>query len=81
MVFNRVRDPRYVPEAMGSAQAPSVLFVEIVSRARSDDLVMPANPVLAPGTIGVDLAGGHRMRISDRNDPEALVRLIRRLSM
>jgi hypothetical protein len=42
---------------------------------------MPANPVLAPGTIGVDLAGGHRMRISDRYDPEALVRLNRRLSM
>ena len=32
------------------------------------------------GTIEIDVAGGHRMRISGRYDPEALARLIRGLS-
>ena len=32
------------------------------------------------GTIEIDLAGGHRMRINGRYDPEALARLIRGLS-
>ena len=32
------------------------------------------------GTIEIDLACGHRMRINGRYDPEALARLIRGLS-
>jgi len=32
------------------------------------------------GTIEIDVAGGHRMRISGRYDPEVLARLIRGLS-
>ena len=35
----------------------------------------------ADNPIGIDLAGGHRMRISGSYDPEALARLIRGLSV
>lgn len=80
MVFKWLRDPRYAPAARASADAPSFLPVEIVGRVRSDEVVMAADPMLAPGTIEIELAGGHRMRISGSYDPEALARLIRGLS-
>jgi transposase len=32
------------------------------------------------GQIEVEIAGGHRLRVSGANDPEALARLIRGLS-
>ena len=76
MVFKWLRDPRHAPEVMAPAAAPHFLPVEIVGRVRSDDAVVVADPVSAAGTIGIDLAGGQRMRISGRYDPEALARLI-----
>jgi len=52
------------------------LPVEIVAQTRS----APAAPA-AENHIEIELAGGHRMRISGRYDPEALARLIRGLSL
>jgi transposase len=49
--------------------------VEIVAETRS----APAAPA-AENQIEIDLAGGHRMRISGGYDPEALARLIRGLT-
>jgi transposase len=49
--------------------------VEIVAEVKAP----PASPV-AENWIEIDLAGGHRMRISGSYDPEALARLIRGLS-
>ena len=80
MVFKWLRDPRYAPEVSASADAPHFLPVEIVDRVRGDDVVVAADPVSSPGMIEIELAGGHRMRISGGYDPEALVRLIRGLS-
>lgn len=80
MVFKWLRDPRFAPEGMAPADAPHFLPIEIVGRVRGDDVVVAADPVSSPGMIEIELAGGHRMRISGGYDPEALVRLIRGLS-
>ncbi len=52
------------------------LQVEIVKEAA----VTRPMPV-AENHIEIELAGGHRMRISGNYDPEALARLIRGLSV
>jgi transposase len=80
MVFKWLRDPRYAPEAIAPADTPHFLPVEIVGHGRGDDVVMAADPVSTPGMIEIELAGGHRMRISGGYDPEALARLIRGLT-
>ena len=85
MVFKWLRDPRYAPEA-GTAVEASVtdaacfLPVEIIDRTESGGADSHAEPVLAAGMIEIDIAGGHRLRISGAYDPEALSRLIRGLS-
>ena len=50
------------------------------TRARNDAMPPVAEPASATGTIEIDFAGGHRMRITGNYDPEALARLIRGLS-
>lgn len=80
MVFKWLRDPRYAP-ASSSADALTFLPVEIIDRVRNDDLAPATGPATAAGTIEIEVSGGHRMRISGGYDPEALVRLIRGLSM
>lgn len=72
MVFKWLRDPRYAREATAPADTPHFLPVEIVGHG-GGDVVMAADPVSAPGMIEIELAGGHRMRISGGYDPEALV--------
>lgn len=81
MVFKWLRDPRYAPaREVGMAELPAFPPVEIVDQPRNT--VMPTIPESAArtGMIEIELAGGHRMRISDGYDPEALARLIRGLT-
>ena len=52
------------------------LPVELVGPARHED----ERSVVGEGKMEVELAGGHRLRISGSYDPEALARLIRSLS-
>ena len=81
MVFKWLRDPRYAPgREASSSDVPTFLPVEIVEQNRNT--VMPPAPEPAPttGMIEIDLAGGHRMRISGSYDPEALARLTRGLT-
>ena len=82
MVFKWLRDPRYAPgHEASSTDVPTFLPVEIVGPHRNT--VMPPVPESAPsaGMIEIELAGGHRMRISGGYDPEALARLIRGLTV
>ena len=82
MVFKWLRDPRYAPaREVSPADVPPFLPVEIVDQHRNT--IMPPVPGTAPsaGTIEIELAGGHRMRISGVYDPEALARLIRGLTV
>ncbi|XDA97956.1 transposase [Sulfitobacter sp. LCG007] len=79
LIFKWLRDPRYAPDAALVAppeEKARFLPVEIVAETRS----APAAPA-AENHIEIELAGGHRMRISGSYDAEALARLIRGLSM
>ena len=79
LIFKWRRDPRYAPDpaaAPGLSEGSRFLPVEIV-----EALTPPSAAPVAENLIEIDLAGGHRMRIIGGYDPEALVRLIRELSM
>ena len=82
LIFKWLRDPRFAPEAeagSGSLRDASFLPVEIVQDTRELPAA-PAAPATEVGRIEIELAGGQRMRITGRYDPEALARLIRGLS-
>ena len=79
LIFTWLRDPRYAPEAPAEPDAACFLSVEIVDRPRHDDDKAAAEPAPAAGTIEIETAGGHRLRISGAYDAEALARLIRGL--
>ena len=77
LIFKWLREPRFVPGAARStSEAPHFLPIEIVRHAAPE---AGRHPV-TEGQIEVELAGGHRLRISGSYDPEALARLIRGLS-
>ena len=73
LVFTWLRDPRFAPDKTVE-ETESFLPVEIVGEGGRE----PAAPALE-SRIEIDLAGGHRLRITGPYDPEALARLIRGL--
>ena len=82
MIFKWLRDARYAPgPVQGAVDAPVFLPVEIVNPARAEAArpILPSN-VLPDCLLEIELAGGHRLRITGSYDPEALARLIRGLS-
>ena len=82
MIFKWLRDTRYAPGSQSVvADAPVFLPVEIVSPARSEVArsILPDN-ALPNCLLEVEIAGGHRLRVSGAYDPEALAQLIRGLS-
>lgn len=86
MVFKWLRDPRYTAEAgtvvdESASDAACFLPVEIIDATRSDDTASAVDPTPSRGTIEIDIAGGHRLRILGAYDPEVLTRLIRGLSV
>ena len=79
LIFKWRRDPRYAPDpspAPDLSEGARFLPVEIVKEAP----VIRQMPA-AENHIEIELAGGHRMRISGSYNPEALARLIRGLSV
>lgn len=79
LIFKWLRDPRFAPDpasALPPSEEARFLPVEIVADVKAP----PAVPAVG-GHIEIELAGGHRMRISGSYDPEAVVRLIRGLSV
>jgi transposase len=81
LIFKWLRDPRFAPDRdavpVGDA---CFLPVEIVKGPVSDDAPSSIAARDPGGTIEIDVAGGHRVRITGSYDPEALARLIRGLS-
>jgi len=78
LIFKWLRDPRYAPDpALVSAPSEEARFlpVEIVAETKG-----PGAEPVGENRMEIDLAGGHRMRISGSYDPEALARLIRGLT-
>ena len=87
MIFKWLRDARYAPGSVqGAVDVPVFLPVEIVNPTRSEAarLVVPnsvlPNSVLPDCLLEIEIAGGHRLRVSGSYDPEMLARLIRGLS-
>ena len=78
LIFKWLRDPKYRPAPGTGSEEAGLRFlpVEIVAEARA-----PAAAPVAASCIEIELAGGHRMRISGSYDPESLARLIRGLSV
>ena len=77
LIFKWLRDPRFAPgTGKSAAQAACFLPVEIVDHARHE----APRQNTTEGQIEVELAGGHRLRITGSYDPEALALLIRGLS-
>ena len=77
LIFAWLRDVRFSSgEPQSAADAPCFLPVGIVAQVHRNDEQRPHTD----GFIEVELAGGHRLRISGSYDPAALARLIRGLS-
>jgi transposase len=74
LVFTWLRDPRFA-QAVPDEDRAHFLPVEVIDGSGDE---VPSAPVL--NLIEIDLAGGHRMRISGCYDPEVLARLIRGLT-
>jgi transposase len=82
MIFKWLRDGRYAPgSAQGPVDVPVFLPVEILNPACAEAArpILPSN-VLPDCLLEIEIAGGHRLRVSGAYDPEALTRLIRGLS-
>ena len=77
LIFKWLRDPKYRPKPGTGSEEAGLRFlpVEIVAEARA-----PAAARVPDSCIEIELAGGHRMRISGSYDPEVLARLIRGLT-
>ena len=75
LVFTWLRDPRFAP---GDPPEATNLFlpVEVIAERGCPEPAVPA----IESRIEIDLAGGHRLRITGPYDPEVLARLIRGLS-
>ena len=86
VIFKWLGDPRFAPDPDAApAEGACFLPVEVIAHAVRghavrEDAPAPGNARDPGGTIEIDVAGGHRMRISGRYDPEVLARLIRGLS-
>ena len=74
-VFNWLKDPRFADAEPAEAE-PTFLPVEI-SEAQG---IPFSSDIADPGTLEIDLACGHRLRITGPYDADALSQLIRGLS-
>ena len=81
LVFSWLRDPRFAPDEGAVEEHAGFLPVEIIDACAEPDREFVEADAPAPaGRIELELAGGHRLRITGAYDPEALARLIRGLS-
>ena len=75
LVFTWLRDPRFALDK-AAEETGTFLPVEIVAERGCPE---PAAPAIE-SRIEIDLASGHRLRVTGSYDPEALAHLIRGLS-
>ena len=75
LVFTWLRDPRFAPDK-AAEETGTFLPVEIVAERGCPEPPPPA----IESRIEIDLAGGHRLRVTGSYDPGALARRVRGLS-
>lgn len=79
LIFKWLRDHRFVPDPAlvpPPTEEGRFLPVEIIAEAKAPEVATAATTY-----IEIELAGGHRMRISGGYDPDTLAQLIRGLSV
>lgn len=81
LIFKWLRDTRYAPGPPGEPEASCFLPFEIVDLVPGAVQDRAVDTAAAACTLEIDIAGGHRLRITGVYDPEALARLIRGLSV
>lgn len=81
LIFKWLRDSRYAPGPPREPEASCFLPVEIVDLLPGAVQDRAVDTTSAAGTLEIDIAGGHRLRITGVYDPEALARLIRGMSV
>jgi len=74
-IFNWLKDPRVAGDPPDDVEDARFLPVEIVAEPAPEP-----PPTATSGMIELELANGHRLRISGGYDPEAIARLARLLS-
>ncbi len=74
-IFNWMKDPKFAADDAVDEEDARFLPVEIVA-----DPALAAPSVEASGVIELELASGHRLRISGGYDPEAVGRLVQHLT-
>lgn len=74
-IFNWLKDPKFAPDDQAEEDEAKFLPVEVIAQPT------PSEPVPGPTRlIELELANGHRLRISGCYDPEAIARLVRHLT-
>ena len=74
-IFNGMKDPKFAADDAVDEEDARFLPVEIVSEPAP-----AASAVETTGVIELELANGHRLRISGGYDPEAIGRLVQHLT-
>ena len=80
LVFSWLRDLRFAPDEAAVEEHAGFLPVEIIDAGVEPHREPEADAPAPAGRIELELAGGHRLRITGSYDPEALAGLIRGLS-
>ena len=81
VIFKWLRDPRFAPNPDAAPETASCFLPAEIVEGVQHESGPSATDVRDPdGLIGIDVAAGHRMRISGPHDPDAPARLIRGLS-
>ena len=74
-IFNWLKDPKFIPDAQASEDEAKFLPVEVIAEPKPPEAMSDAG-----GLIELELARGHRLRISGSYDPDAIARLLRHLT-
>ncbi|MEM1364048.1 MAG: transposase [Pseudomonadota bacterium] len=74
-IFNWLKDPKFAPNDHPEEDEAKFLPVEVIAEPTRGE----ATPETA-GLIELELANGHRLRISGSYDPDAVARLVRHLT-
>ncbi len=74
-IFNWLKDPKFAPDEHDTHDEAKFLPVEVIAEPP------PSEPLPeTTGLIELELANGHRLRISGGYDPDAIARLVQHLT-